>query len=173
MDDEVPAEVLKQERSGTCTKWTKSYLNPSLVVFTMVVLGGLSCGVCAYYCMPCAVIKQASGGDLITASNATSLQSPIPVPAPNIFNMCNITFSVRDSSHFQCTILEGVLDFLWTIEEINKSLPPFSEGGVIMLCNNLQSIIQQLEEDVQEAVKRVKKLQESLEPKQRRRPPPR
>ena len=137
-----------------------------MVIFIIVVLSGFSCGVCVvYYCLPCAVTKQVLGGYLTSTSNVTCFQSLIP---SQTWSMCNVTFS----SHLQHTILQGVFDFLWTIEEINKSLPPFSEGGVIMLRKDLLQVIQQLEYDIQNAVKHIKKLQESLKPKHRRRPPP-
>ena len=137
-----------------------------LVISIIVVLGGFSCGGCVvYYCLPCAVTKQVSDGDLTSTSNVTCFQSQIP---SQTLSMCNVTFS----SNVQHTILQEVFDFLWTIEDINKSLPPFSESGIIMLRKDLLQVIQQLEYDVQSAVKHVKKLQESLKPKYRRRPPP-
>lgn len=173
MGDNVPTVCSTKERASVCFKWTKSF-NTSLVTSIMVVLGVFICGVCVvHYCIPCAVTKQASSGDLTaTPSNVICFQSQIPVQA-YVLSMCNITFIPDDGGHLQHTIQQGIFDFLLAMEEINKSLPPFSEGGVIMLCKDLVQIIQQLENDIQNAVKHVKKLQESLKPKQRRRPPPR
>ena len=175
MGDNVPPvcsiKVLKKEGSSSCIKWIKS-LNTSLMISILLVLVGFSYGVfIVYYCVPCAITKQASHGDLVSSSNVTCFQSQIPAQALDVFSTCNITF-IGDSSHLQYTILQGIFDFSWTTEEINKSLPPFSEGGVIMFCKDLLLIIQQLEHDVQKAVKHVKELQESLKPKLRRRPPP-
>lgn len=174
MGDNVPpvcsTKVLKKEGSSSWIKWTKN-LNASLVISIFLVLVCFICGIFVYYCVPCVITKQASYGDLVSTSNVTCFQSQIPAVALGVFNMCNITF-IDNSSHIQHTILQGIFDFLWTIEEINRSLPPFSEGGVIMFCKDLLPAIQQLEHDVQEAVKHVKILQESLKPKHRRRPPP-
>ena len=171
MGDIVPplysTKILKKEASSRCIKWTK-ILNTSLV-FSMVV-----CFICGffivYYCVPCASTKQVSHGDLVSSSNVTCFQPQIPAVALDVFSICNISF-LDDGSHIQHIILQRIFDFSWTIEDINKSLPPFSEGGVIMFCNKLLLIIQQLEHDVQKAVKHVKELQESLKPKHRRRPP--
>jgi hypothetical protein len=176
MGDKVPpvcsTKELKRKGSSSCIKWTRS-LNTSLVMISiLLVLVCFSLGIfIIYYCSPCDSTKQASSGDLTSTSNITCFQSQTPAQAVNIFNMCNITF-VGNNSHLQHTILQGIFDFLWTIEEINKSLPPSSEGGVIMFCKDLLTVVQQLQYDVQKAVKYVKKLQESLKPKHRRRPPP-
>lgn len=171
MGDKVPIVCFtKKESSSTCMKWTKS-LNNSLMISLMVVLGGFSCGICViYFCVPCAVTKPASCGDLTTSSNVTHFQSQIPAQTLNVLSMCNVSF-IGDSSNLQHPILQGVFDFLLAIEDIDKSLPQILEGGVIMLCDDLLQVIQQLEYNVQKAVKHVKNLQESLEPKHRRRPP--
>lgn len=168
MGDKVPTVCsTKKERSSICMKWTKSF-NTSLVIFLIVVLGGFSCVI--YFCVPCAVTKQASGGDLTATLSVTYFQSQIPAQTLNVLSMCNVTF-IGDSSNLQHPILQGIFDFLLAIEEINKSLPQFLDGGVIMLCDNLLQVIQQLEYDVQKAIKHVKNLQESLKPKYRRRSP--
>ena len=173
MGDKVPTAACsskllpkeKKERSSFCTK----AINSSLVIFVLGVLVGFSCGVCiTYFYIPCSLTKETSDGDLTATLNVTRFQSQTPAQSFDVCGMYNITF-IDDGSHLQYTILQGIFNFLQTTEVINKSLPPFSEGGVRMLRKELLQVNQQLESDVQKAIKQLKKLQESLKPKPRRR----
>ena len=177
MGDKVPtvcsSKHLKKEKNeqSRFSRILKKILNSFLFIFIVGVLVGSSCGVCVvYFYVPCSEIKVASDGDLIITSNITCLQSQTPAQGLDIFGMHNITF-IDESSHLQKTILvQELLSFLQITELINKSLPPFSEGGVSMLRKELLQVIQQLKNDIQKASNKLKKLQESLKPKSRRRP---
>ena len=137
-----------------------------MAVFVVGVLFGLSCGVyVTYYCcgIGCDLHKQTCDQD---DSNLTRYQRQTPAQGVGGFGMKNFD----NSSRLEHSILPQIFDFLQAVEEIKESLPPFSEGGVIMLRKELLLIIHKLEYDVEEAIKQVKAFQESLKPKSRRRP---
>ena len=168
-DGSSPKE--KKKRSGSYMKRTK-ILNSFLGLFVIgVIIISFSCGICLAYNMQCEVEKQTHDADLTGASNLSSFQRQILTQKFDILGMYNVTFT-NDNSHLKLdTFLEGVFDILQIIEGIDKSLPPYSEGGIVMLHSELQDVIYQLEHDIQEAIKYIKKLQQSLKTKPRRRPP--
>ena len=167
-DSSTPKEMKK--KSGFCIEWTKIFNSP-LGMLIIGLLLGFGCGIFVVCNMRCEVEKHT---DLTITSNLTNcLQLQTPSQRFDKMGMHNVTTVSDESSHLNLdAVLQGIFNLLQVIEGIDKSIPPYPEGGVTMLRKELQDVIYQLEYDVKKASEHIRELQESLKSKPRRRPPP-
>ena len=146
--------------TGICTLWSSKAL---FVVGVLILISGI-CFMYNYK-MQCKSVQQTH------VYNASILPSSEPLKRTHRLDVlarcswCNITY-------FKDALNQGLSDLLQIASQVEKSLstyPYYNE--VKMLHQELMLILHNHENTIQTHIEDLRKLQESLIPKQRKRPP--